>query len=332
MFSPAKRFRGVCRGGQVTGSGVNRLISFIFSCKIGIALVEYLLAYFLEVYMVRILADSTCDLSPELVKRYDIQILPLLVHLGEEEYRDGVDITPEAIYRWSDEHRSTPKTSAVAEPDIEAAISKFPPEDEAIMFSISGQMSTTENVMRLAVEALGVEDRVHVIDSQNLSTGIGLLVVEAAVLAAQGASAGEIVRRIEELRPLVRASFVVDTLVFLYRGGRCSGLAAMAGAALKLHPRIAVVNGAMQAGKKYRGKLSHVILSYVKDMEKDLLQARPERVFITHSGCDPETVEQVRQYLRGLNHFQEILETRAGSVVSSHCGPGTLGVLFIAGE
>ncbi|MGX8704788.1 MAG: DegV family protein, partial [bacterium] len=112
---------------------------------------------------------------------------------------------------------------------------------------------------------------------------------------------------------------------------RCSGLAALAGTALRLHPRIAVVNGAMEAGKKYRGKLSHVILSYVKDMEEALCNARPERVFITHSGCDPEIVGEVRRYLEGLGHFQEILETRAGSVVSSHCGPGTLGVLFIAG-
>ena len=282
--------------------------------------------------MIRILSDSTCDLSPELVERYGIRILPLLVHLGEEEYKDGVDITPEAIYAWSDQHRATPKTSAVAEPDIEAVIRSYPPEDELIIFSISSQMSSTWNVMCLAAETLGAADRVHVIDSKNLSTGIGLLVIEAAELARKGLSAKEIVQRILELRPFVRASFVVDTLTYLYRGGRCSGLAAMAGAALKLHPRIAVADGAMQAGKKYRGKLSHVIFSYAKDMEAELLRARPERVFITHSGCDAATVESVRGYLAGLGRFQEILETRAGSVVSSHCGPGTLGVLFIAGK
>ncbi len=281
--------------------------------------------------MIRILADSTCDLSKELVARYGVRILPLKVHLGDKEYSDGVDITPEEIYRWSDENKATPKTAAVAVPDIEEAIRSYPEEDELIIFSISGQMSTTGNVMRLAASTLGAEDRVYAIDSENLSTGIGLLVIEAAEMAADGLSAKEIVRRIEELRPLVRASFVVDTLAFLYRGGRCSGLAALAGTALRLHPRIAVVNGVMEAGKKYRGKLSHVILSYVKDMEEALCNARPERVFITHSGCDPEIVGEVRRYLEGLGHFQEILETRAGSVVSSHCGPGTLGVLFIAG-
>lgn len=115
-----------------------------------------------------------------------------------------------------------------------------------------------------------------------------------------------------------------------YRGGRCNAVAAMAGGVLKLHPKIVVENGAMDATKKYRGKINSVIMSYVKDMETDLKAARPDRVFITHSGCDAATVESVRSYLESLGVFHEILETRAGGVVSSHCGPGTLGVLFIA--
>ena len=128
----------------------------------------------------------------------------------------------------------------------------------------------------------------------------------------------------------MRASFVVDTLTYLYHGGRCNAVAAMAGGVLKLHPRIVVENGAMNASKKYRGKIASVVLSYVKDMEDSLKNARPDRVFITHSGCDQAIVEEVRSYLEGLGIFQEILETRAGGVISSHCGPGTLGVLFIA--
>ena len=131
-------------------------------------------------------------------------------------------------------------------------------------------------------------------------------------------------------RALVHASFVVDTLMYLYRGGRCNAVAAMAGSVLKLHPKIVVENGAMDAAKKYRGKLHSVVMSYVRDMEADLKNARPERVFITHSGCDRKIVEDVQAYLQSLGIFQEILETRAGGVVSSHCGPGTLGVLFIA--
>ena len=149
-------------------------------------------------------------------------------------------------------------------------------------------------------------------------------------MAEQGHSAAEITAAVRELIPKVRASFVVDTLVYLWRGGRCNAVAALAGSALRLHPKIVVGNGAMHATKKYRGKIDNAIMSYVKDMEADLKAARPERVFITHSGCSREVVGEVRSYLKELNVFCEILETRAGGVISSHCGPGTLGVLFIA--
>ncbi len=281
--------------------------------------------------MVKIISDSTCDLSPELLKRYDIDILPLHILLGEKEYRDGKDITPDEIFAWSDENKTTPKTSA---PSLADAVEILRPyveqKREVICFSISSSMSTSGNVMRLAAEELEAADLVTVIDSANLSTGIGLLVVEAAVMAQAGKSAAEISTVIEALKPQVRASFVVDTLTYLYRGGRCNAAAAMAGSVLRLHPKIVVENGAMDASKKYRGKLKSVIMSYVKDMEENLKNARPDRVFITHSGCDRAVVEEVRTYLQSLGIFQEILETRAGGVVSSHCGPGTLGVLFIA--
>lgn len=280
--------------------------------------------------MVKIISDSTCDLSKELLEKYDISILPLHVLLGEEEYLDGKNITPDEIFAWADENKTTPKTSA---PAMTEAVDMWKPYldagQEIICFSIAEGMSGTGNIMRLAVAELEAEGKVFVVDSANLSTGIGLLVIEAAIMAQAGKSAAEIVAAIEELKPRVRASFVVDTLVYLHRGGRCSGLAAMAGGVLKLHPRIAVENGKMGAGKKYRGKLSHVVMEYVKDMEEDLKAAKPERVFITHSGCDREIVQEVYDYLEGLNVFGEILETRVGSVVSSHCGPGTLGVLFI---
>lgn len=281
--------------------------------------------------MVKIISDSTCDLSKELLDKYDISILPLHILLGENEYEDGMDITIEEIYDWSEAHKETPKTSA---PSIERTVELFEPYvkngDEIVCFSISGTMSASGNIMRMAAEQLEAESSIHVIDSQNLSTGIGLLVVEAAAMAKEGRTADEIVDKMDELIPRVRASFVVDTLVYLHRGGRCSGLAAMAGGALKLHPRIQVVDGVMQSAKKYRGSMDKVILSYVKDMEEELKMADRTRVFITHSGCSREIVEQVRQYLKDLDVFSEIWETRAGGVVSSHCGPGTLGVLFIA--
>ena len=283
--------------------------------------------------MIRIISDSTCDLSPELIQRYNINILPLHILLGDEEYEDGSGVGPDEIYRWSDDHRMTPKTSA---PSLDHAINLMQPllekGDEIICFSISESMSTSGNVMRLAVEELEAEDRVSVIDSANLSTGIGLLVIEAAIMAAECKSREEIISRIEELKPLVRSSFVVDTMVYLQRGGRCSSITALAGTALKIHPEIIVKDGSMIPGKKYRGKMGHVIEKYVKDLEEELVQAKNDRVFITHSGCQDEIIQAIKQYLEDLGVFKEILVTRAGSVISSHCGPGTLGVLFIAKE
>ena len=280
--------------------------------------------------MIKIISDSTCDLSKELIEKYNIGILPLHIHLGEEEYQDGVTITPDEIYTWSDANNTTPKTSAAS---MGEAIDAFQPYlangDEIICFSISSSMSANYKVMCLAAEDLEDEGKVHVIDSANLSTGIGLLVIEAAVMAQEGKAAEEIVARIEELKPLVSASFVVDTLTYLHRGGRCSSVAALAGGVLQLHPKIAVENGAMDAKKKYRGKMNMVIKSYVKDMEEDLKNAKKDRVFITHSGCDEDILNAIYSYIEELHLFDEILITRAGSVVSSHCGPGTLGVLFI---
>ncbi len=280
--------------------------------------------------MIHILADSTCDLSKELLSEYDISILPLHVLLGEEEHEDGVDITPKELYEWSDANDATPKTSA---PSIEKAMACMQPwigeDDRLICFTIAESMSTTANVIRLAAEESDTEDRVTVINSENLSTGIGLLVIEAAIMAREGKTVQEIKEMVERLIPLVRASFVVDTMTYLRRGGRCNAIAALAGTVLKIHPEIYVDGGAMQVGKKYRGGMKRVIMQYAKDLEPALLSAKKDRVFITHSGCDKAILEQVKEYLLSLNYFDEILVTQAGSVISSHCGPGTLGILFI---
>ena len=280
-----------------------------------------------------IIADTTCDLSVELKERYQIKTFPLHIHLGDKEYSDGLDISPDDIYRWSDENKATPKTSAISPAEandvLEAALKDA---ESVICFCISDQMSSTGNVLRLAVQELEAEDKVFVVDSKSLSTGIGLQIIEAAILAEQGMDAKEIVEKISNITPRVRASFVVDTLTYLHRGGRCSGLAALAGGALKLHPLISVIDGKMLPGKKYRGKMNRVIIEYVKDMEEELKLAKADRVFITHSGCEAEIIDEVKAELTALGHFNEILVTRAGSVITSHCGPGTLGVLFIAGE
>lgn len=281
--------------------------------------------------MIKIMSDSTCDLSQELVEKYDVSILPLHVVLGDKEYLDGVEIAQDEIYAWADENKTTPKTSA---PSIDEVIQMMKPYidagDEIITFSISSTMSATNNVMRLAAQDLEAEDRVHVIDSANLSTGIGLLVLKAAEMAKEGKSAAEIVDALEVMKPKVRSSFIVDTLTYLHRGGRCSAVAAMAGGMLKLHPRIVVENGKMDADKKYRGKIGRATMDYVKDMEEDLKNADTKRVFITHAGCEEEVLNEVKTYLEDLGIFEEILITRAGGVVSCHCGYGTLGVLYMS--
>lgn len=280
---------------------------------------------------IKIIADSTCDLTEELLQNYEIDILPLHVVLGDKEYRDGVDIFPEDIYEWSDKNNTTPKTSAPSIEDAVNLLKKCSVENEEIIcFSISSQMSTTINVMKMAAAELEMEEKVFVIDSASLSTGIGLLVIEAAIMAQNGTDAKTIVAHIESLKEKVQASFVVDTLTYLHRGGRCSGVTALAGEMLKIHPSIVVADGAMKPDKKYRGKMQRVITSYVKDLEPQLRNAKKDRVFITHSGCDKEIIDQVYEYLKNLEIFDEILITRAGSVISSHCGPGTLGVLFIS--
>lgn len=277
---------------------------------------------------VKIIADSTCDLSPEQIAENNISIIPLCIVLDDKSYFDLEEITPDEIYQWADENKKTPKTAAISIEHAVKLIQTFRKENEDIIFiGISEGMSTTCNVMRLASQMME-NGRVFVIDSMNLSTGIGLQVLKAAQMAREGRTAEEIVKEIEAARGRVRASFVVDTLTYLARGGRCSGATALLASALKLHPEINVVNGNMEVGTKYRGSLSRAMKQYLDDLKAGLLQAEEEIVFITHSGIDEEILAQVKEYLEGLNYFKEIVITRAGGVISSHCGPGTLGVLF----
>ncbi|MBP3678387.1 MAG: DegV family protein [Agathobacter sp.] len=283
--------------------------------------------------MIRIVADSTCDLSKELIGEYGISIVPLHIVLGEKEYLDGKEINPDEIYAWADENEDTPKTSAVGfEQALDLMQSIEETEDEMIIFTISEKMSTTANVFRMAAEERELENRVTVIDSENLSTGIGLMVVKAAELAKEGKTREEICQYIEGTKSKVKASFVVDTLTYLHRGGRCSSVSALAGGVLKLHPKIVVADGSMNADKKYRGKMDRVIMDYVKDIEEDMKSADKSLVFITHSGCEQSIIDSVYSYIKELDYFERIEITRAGGVISSHCGPGTLGVLYISVE
>lgn len=277
---------------------------------------------------IRIAADSTCDLSDELIERYQITIIPLNIVLDDKSYLDGVEITPDEIYTWSDKYKKTPKTSAITpETAIEKIKGFVDNGDDIIFFGISSEMSTTCNVMKLVREELSTK-RLFVIDSKNLSTGIGLQVLRAAQMVTEGKKAEDIVKEIEAAREQVSASFVVDTLTYLARGGRCTQVTALLANTLHLKPRIEVHNGEMGVGKKYRGNIEKVIHHYVKDLTEELLQADSTRVFITHSGCSDEVIQKVYEEVKQLNYFKEILITRAGGVISSHCGPNTLGVLY----
>ena len=285
---------------------------------------------FMENRTVRIFADSTCDLTEDLIQKYGITILPLCIVLDDKSYYDRTQITPDEIFAWAEANKRTPKTAAITFEYAEKMLRPCMEADEdVIFFGISEEMSTTCNVMRLAAKEYD-KGRVFVIDSQSLSTGIGLQVLRAAEMARQGKRAEDIVTEIETARSKVKASFVVDTLTYLARGGRCSGATALVANTLKLHPCINVIDGRMEVGKKYRGSMNKALLHYVREKEEELKKADGTQVFITHSGVASEIVEQIRDYLASLGHFHEILETTPGGVISSHCGPGTLGVLYYA--
>ena len=272
------------------------------------------------------MADSTCDLSQELVDRYGITIVPLSIIMGDQSYYDGEDVTPDKIFEWADANKTTPKTAAVTQERAEEVLRPLiEAGDDIIFFCISSKMSSTCNVISMVGDGY---EKLYVIDSYNLSTGIGLQVIRAAELAKAGLDAATIARNIVADRVKVRASFVIDTLTYLARGGRCSAVTALFANTLRIHPIIEVKDGSMGVAKKLRGHVEHAIMTYVKSLEDDLRNAHPARVFITHSGCDAALVDEVRDYLKSLGVFDEVLETRAGGVISSHCGPNTLGVLF----
>lgn len=276
---------------------------------------------------VRILTDSTCDLSAELIEEFGIHVIPLNIIMGDRSFRDGIEATQKDIFQWADANKTTPKTSA---PDLgfaEDFLKQFQDAgDEAVYIGISEDMSSTCQTMRLAAEDLEYKD-FYVVDSMNLSTGVGLQVLRAADYVKQGLGAAEIAQKIEAERDKVRASFCIDTLTYLHRGGRCSGVAALLGAALMLKPMIAVRNGKMGVARKYRGKIRKVLKQYAEDMLPELKNAVPDRVFVTHT-ADDEIAAEIREYVESLGIFEKVYETKAGGVISSHCGPGTLGILF----
>ena len=272
-------------------------------------------------------SDSTCDLSAELKEKYGIKIIPLGITLGTQVYRDGVDITPEDIYAHHEKTGELPKTTASNVGECIDYFTELKKDGDAIIhFTISSAMSSTYNNTCMAAEEF---DDVYVIDAQNLSTGSGLLVLSAAEMAQSGMAAADIVAKLEELKPRVDASFVIDSLEYLHKGGRCSALAMLGANLLKLKPCIEVKNGSMGVGKKYRGAYGRVLSEYVDERLQNVDDIDTSRVFVTHAGCDEDIVNAVVEQVKSKGIFDEVLLTRAGCTVSSHCGANTLGVLFI---
>lgn len=274
-----------------------------------------------------ITSDSTTDLSPELRERYNVSIAPLGITLGDKVYTDGVDITPDDIYAHHAKTGELPKTAATNVGDCLDFFKNFTDEGKTVIhFTISSDMSSTYNNACLAASEL---ENVYVIDTKNLSTGGGLLVIAAAEMINNGLSAEETVKKTAELVPCVDASFVIDSLEYLYKGGRCSALAMFGANLLKLKPCIQVKNGKMDVSKKYRGKFEDVLKQYITEKASDYSDIDLDRAFITHAGCDPEVVKKAAELAKTLAPFKEVFVTRAGCTVSSHCGANTLGILFI---
>ena len=275
---------------------------------------------------VKISADSTCDLSQELLEKYQVTIAPLSVIIDGDSHKDGVDVTPENIFRAVDLGKKV-QTAAVNQFEYEELFGNLLKENDAVVhFCISREMSSCYSDACEAARKLG---NVYVVDSRNLSTGIGLLVLEACELAAMGKSAEEIFNTIEARKEKVVATFVVQDIGYLYRGGRCSGLEALGAKMLKIRPSIVVHDGKMSPGKKYRGSYEHYLKHYIRDTLKALEDVDYKRIFITHSPCEDGMAEFAADCVREYGHFREILDTTAGGTVCVHCGPNTLGILFM---
>ncbi|MBQ4154979.1 MAG: DegV family protein [Clostridia bacterium] len=271
--------------------------------------------------------DSSCDLGPQLCERYNVILHPFCINLGDESFIDGVNITPEDIYDYHARTGNLAKTSATNIAEHEDFFKEHTKDgNDLIFFTISSSLSANNHAATLAAEEF---DNVYVIDSGNLSTGVGLLVIAAAEMIEAGKTAKEICEEIEVLKTRVNASFVIDSLEYLHKGGRCSALAALGANLLKLKPCIEVKGGAMSVGKKYRGLFSKVIPEYVKERLSNPENIETSHVFVTHAGCDDAIVQSAVDMVKENLKCDELFVTRAGTTVSGHCGRNTLGVLFI---
>lgn len=275
----------------------------------------------------QITSDSTCDLSPEQLEKYNIQLLSLYVDMDGRTLRDGVDVKPDDIYAHVAAGGGLPKTAAVNMADYVRAFTELSAKNDFVIHvCISLDFSCCYQNAKLAAADF---DNVYVVDSRNLSTGHGLVVLEAERMAREGMEPEAIVAALEALTGRVEASFILDRLDYMKMGGRCSAVTLLGANLLRLRPCIEVRDGKMGVGKKYRGSFEKCLVQYITDKLSGRTDLELRRVFITHSGLPEQTVQKAVETVQSLQKFEEIDVTRAGCTVSSHCGPGTIGVLFI---
>jgi DegV family protein with EDD domain len=276
---------------------------------------------------IKITSDSTCDLTAELLDRYDISLIPLYIMKNGKAYRDGVDITPADIFDYVDNSGDFCTTAAVNTFDYITFFKTYSTKYDAVVHINLGSGFSVCHVN--AAAAAKVYDNVFVIDSKNLSSGHGHLVIEAAKMAAEGSDAQTICQKIDDLAEKVETSFLIDRLDYIFKGGRCSLATALGANILHLRTCVEVTGGIMQVTKKYRGTFISCVETYVKDKLEGRQDLVLDRIFITHPAASKEAVEVARSTISQCAAFNEIIETKAGCTISCHCGPRTLGVLFI---
>lgn len=278
---------------------------------------------------VAILSDSTCDLSKELLEQYNIDIVPLHVSFDEESYQDGVDITLEELYDKAEKFDKLPKTSAPSQGEMTAFFKKYIDNGYDIVFTgISSKMSATYQIACLVKEELA-SDRIFVVDSGNLSTGIGLLLLKAAKFRDMGYTAEKIANELEKIVPRVKVQFVIDTLEYLYKGGRCSSVSYAFSKVLRIKPMIVVREKTMQVGNKFVGSITRAQAGMTKIFLNDFKKIDKEFVFITHT-MSYDGVNYIKNAISNVSsQIEHLYETVAGCVIGSHCGKNTIGILYI---
>lgn len=276
---------------------------------------------------VMITADSTCDMPIDILRRNRVELAPLSVLLDNKSYLDGVEITPDDIYAFYNRTGKLPKTAAVPPGQYTDLFSKYVEKGYAVVhLSLSSSISSSYQNACVAAEEF--ED-VYIIDSENLCCGIGLLVLKACDLRDEGREAKEIAQQLKRDKEKVRTSFVLDKLDFLYKGGRCSGIAALGANLLSLKPCIEVHQGTMEVAKKYRGKLENAYKQYTADRISGRTDLDLTRVVIAHSGIPEAQISMVRRIVEKNAAFEEIIIARAGCTITAHCGPNTLAVIYM---